>query len=463
MEPARGDEASTHAPSSLAVRTAGIGDVSIRAFLDAAEGFATEGADAGSRPVETPRIVWRTPESGFIAAVGASAVCAADGSDRFASIREQGAELFAALEAHPDPDSGFEGPSVSRPRLFGGFSFLADTHEGSWAGTADARFVLPETQLISTEQGTWLTVTGDRHTIDSDLYDRRDRLASATEPGFRTSPTIEHAERTTSRAAWYDQVDLALSRIDAGTLEKVVLAQSLSVALDRPVSVPETLSRLAGSYPDCFVFSFPPGEGSREFFGATPERLVSVRGREIETGALAGSVERGATDAEDDRLTEVLADSEKNNHEHSLVVDAIRERLEPLSKSVTLSERRIRKLATVQHLYTPIEAELAGEEHVLSLVEALHPTPAVGGLPPKEAAETIRAIETFDRGWYAAPVGWFDAAGDGSFAVAIRSAVTEGENAALFAGNGIVAGSDPAEEWEEVQLKYRPVLDALGL
>jgi menaquinone-specific isochorismate synthase len=482
MEPVRGDEASVRTEPALAVRTADVEAVSARAFFDAARP-ANERAASGERVAE-PRVVWRTPESGYVAACGVTATCETNGPDRFASVRERAHELFTTLETGPgfDPDADFDPdpdldadsgssdidtdadvPYAARPRLFGGFSFFSDAHESPWQAVPDARFVLPAVQLVSTAEGTWLTVTGDRSTINSRLSDWRDRLASASEPGAGKSPAISHVERTTSRAAWYDQVETALSRIDGGSLRKVVLAQSLSATLDESIEVPEALSRLAGSYPECFVFSVPVDGGSRDFFGATPERLVSVRGREVETGALAGSVERGETDAVDARLARQLTESEKNDHEHALVANAVREQLAPLSRSVSVGDRTVRKLATVQHLFTPIEADLAGNEHVLSLVEALHPTPAVGGLPPDAAAETIREIETFDRGWYAAPVGWFDAAGDGTFAVAIRSAVAESETATLFAGNGIVAGSDPAEEWEEVQLKYRPVLDALGL
>jgi menaquinone-specific isochorismate synthase len=126
-----------------------------------------------------------------------------------------------------------------------------------------------------------------------------------------------------------------------------------------------------------------------------------------------------------------------------------------------VGEQTIRKLATIQHLRTPIEARLDADEHVLSVVETLHPTPAVGGIPLEVALEAIRDFEPFDRGWYASPVGWFDATGDGEFAVAIRSAIGDGDSVTMFGGNGIVADSDPAEEWDEVLPKFRPVLDEL--
>ena len=164
---------------------------------------------------------------------------------------------------------------------------------------------------------------------------------------------------------------------------------------------------------------------------------------------------------EDEWLAAELLTDEKNVHEHELVSDAIRDQLAPFAASIRSGDRGIRRLATVQHLETPITAELTTDEHVLTLVEALHPTPAVGGLPPNRALSTIRDTEPFERGWYAAPVGWFDAAGYGSFAVALRSAVAREDVVTLFAGVGVVGDSNPDREWDEVQLKYRPILDEL--
>ena len=178
----------------------------------------------------------------------------------------------------------------------------------------------------------------------------------------------------------------------------------------------------------------------------------------VETEALAGSAERGDTPEEDADLAAGLETDAKTVHEQALVAETIADRLEPLGE-VAVGDRRVRKLASVQHLFTPIAADT--DHHVLDLVAALHPTPAVGGRPPDVALETIRDAETFDRGWYAAPVGWFDAAGDGTFAVAIRSGLAREHAAHLYAGAGIVADSDPDTEWDEIQLKFRSVRDHL--
>ncbi len=406
---------------------------------------------------EQPRTFWQPPDGPAVVGSGAAMTVEADGADRFDAVREAAARLFAAGDVHA-------GATAARPRLFGGFAFH-DEHEPAppWQGFPGARFVLPARQVTYTDDGTWLTVNATdagAGAVEDRLAAARDWLEDVPDPGPAAGPPgVAARERTTSLSAWRDSVEAAVDRIGAGELRKVVLAQALRVDLAGPLSTPDALARLDGTYPDCHRF-LVDGE-STAFFGATPERLLTVTGRTIETGALAGTTGRGDTPEEDEWLARELLDDEKNNHEHDLVVEAIRDQLGPFATSISEGQRRVRKLETVQHLQTPITAELHGAGHVLDLVEALHPTPAVGGLPPDLALATIREDEPFARGWYAAPVGWFDAAGYGSFAVAIRSAVGSDRTARLFAGVGLVGDSEPDREWDEVQLKYRPMLDAL--
>lgn len=408
---------------------------------------------------DSPRTFWSAPGEATVVGSGTATTIRADGPNRFRAVREAAEELFSVGDVHA-------GALAARPRLFGGFAFH-DDHAGSgpWEGYPGAEFVLPRTQVTYTDGEAWLTVNdvgGEPAAVERRLEAETERLEGLSNPGpVGIPPGITDRARTTSETEWHNSVIAATDRIAAGELRKVVLAQALRTTLGRALSMPETLSRLAGRYPECYRFLFEPEDGSGGFFGATPERLVGRRGRTVETGALAGTTGRGDTPEEDEWLAAELLADEKNVHEHELVADAVRSQLEPYAASIRAGERSIRRLATVQHIETPITAELADDEHVLTLVEALHPTPAVGGLPPREALRTIRDTEPFERGWYAAPVGWFDAAGYGSFAVAIRSAVARGETATLFAGVGIVEDSDPDREWEEVQLKYRPILDEL--
>jgi len=409
----------------------------------------------------TPRTVWSDPDGATVVGGGAAATLAAEGGDRFARIHEAARGLFDSGDVHA-------GTEAARPRLFGGFAF----HEGGadgppWAAFPAARFVLPRVQVTYADGDAWLTVTAagpdaTADAVEARLAAERDRLGELDPPGPPAArPGVTRRGRTTTREEWRASVRAVLDRIRAGDLRKVVLAQALEVELGDRLPIPETLVRLGEAYPDCYRFLIEPG-GDAAFFGATPERLVSLRGRTVETGALAGTTGRGETPAEDEWLARELSTDPKNVHEHELVAGAIRGQLAPFAASVSTADRQVRRLATVQHLYTRITAELAADEHVLDVADALHPTPAVGGLPPDAALATIRETEPFDRGWYAAPVGWIDAAGDGCFAVALRSAVATPRRATTFAGVGIVADSDPDHEWDEVQLKFRPILDALA-
>ena len=450
MDSPRGDEATVDpAETTFATRGRSVGDVSVPAALSV---------------LPRPLVAW-TGDDERVAAGGSAATITARGQARFERIQGAGEALFAGRTVDG------ELPHVARPRLFGGFAFHADDKENGqsrWRGFPDAQFVLPAVQVVSggPAEPTWLVANATGANADALATERlgrwTDRVSELDgyDPTATPKPGIARRTYTPDEAGWRRQIEAAVERIAGGSLRKVVLAQALTAELESDFSVPAAYARLAETYPDCFKFVVAPEDGG-QFFGATPERLVTRDGRTVRTEALAGSTGRGDTPAEDEWLARELLGDEKNAHEHEIVAETIREQLEPFASSVSTGDRSVRRLATVQHLETPITAELADDEHVLSLVEALHPTPAVGGLPPSTALDTIRETEPFARGWYAAPVGWFDAAGYGSFAVALRSAVAEGDTATLFAGVGIVEDSDPDAEWDEVQLKYRPMLDEL--
>ncbi|GAB3025240.1 isochorismate synthase [Natronobiforma cellulositropha] len=416
-----------------------------------------EGETAGDvDPTPASRTQWASPDGLELVGYGVAAAFTANGVGRLARVRDDATAYFDALD--------YEGPDDGRPRAIGGLSFH-DEYEPSppWDGFAGASFVVPRVQVTRTDGGTWLTAVGtDETDVTATLEHWRERLTRATPVSADgPRPGVRLTQQPTSKSAWTEQITTALERIAAGHLEKVVLAQTLEVALETDLDVAATLARLRERYPNCYRFSIERGDDPCVFFGAPPERLVSVDGTAVTTEALAGSLPRGETAAADDALVERMRESDRLSEEHGLVADAILERLDSLAASITVGERDVRRLATIQHLETPIYARLDEDRHVLELVDALHPTPAVGGLPKPAARETIDALERFDRGWYAAPVGWFDANGDGEFAVGIRSGLVDGRTVTLFSGNGIVADSDPADEWDEIQLKFRPILDEL--
>jgi len=238
------------------------------------------------------------------------------------------------------------------------------------------------------------------------------------------------------------------------------LARRVDVVANRPFVLAEVIARLIALYPTCMVFHLGG------FIGASPELLVRRDGQEVSSYPLAGTVARSGDKAADDALVAGLMASSKERAEHRVVIDHLVEVLGPLCDRLELPETPvILGLRNVSHLATPIHGQLARRQDriptALELVAVLHPTAAVGGHPTADAVAYLAKVEGFDRGCYAGPVGWVDARGDGAWALGIRSAQVEGNRARMYAGNGIVAGSDPARELAETQLKLQALLAAL--
>jgi menaquinone-specific isochorismate synthase len=252
----------------------------------------------------------------------------------------------------------------------------------------------------------------------------------------------------------------ALKSIHAQHFSKIVLAHALDVVSPLPFHLVNCLDNLRQRHPDCYTFSISNGRG-HHFIGASPERLLSVHQGQLITDALAGSAPRGQNALEDALFANKLLASEKEQREHRAVSDFINQRLRQIGLNPQNSPSRLLKLSNIQHLWTPIHAKLKPSIHPLEIVAQLHPTPAVAGVPTDIALAQIRHYETFDRSLYAAPLGWIDCQNNSEFIVGIRSALIEGDRARLYAGAGIVSGSDPEKELAEIQLKFQALLKAL--
>ncbi|MBG0743852.1 isochorismate synthase [Cylindrospermopsis raciborskii LB2897] len=252
----------------------------------------------------------------------------------------------------------------------------------------------------------------------------------------------------------------ALQKIEAKQLSKIVLADTLDVYSYSSFNLLKSLNNLRNLHPNCYVFCISNGRG-QNFLGASPERLISIQDHQLITDALAGSAPRGKTPKEDAVNAHRLVNSSKEKHEHNLVIDFISHRLSQLGLFPQPLTPRLRQLANIQHLWTPITAVVPNNVHPIKIVAQLHPTPAVAGATREIACAEIRHYEKFDRGLYAAPLGWLDSRGNCEFIVGIRSALINNNCARLYAGAGIVAGSDPEREFAEVQLKLQALLKAL--
>jgi menaquinone-specific isochorismate synthase len=359
---------------------------------------------------------------------------------------------------------------VPPPRWYGGLSFLEDPERAEgWDGFPAARFILPRALLSVEPTGATLVMQGPQEEGEGmpDAVSALVRVLSdasgAIPEGPPQTPDALPGETSEERgsSAWAHAIDRVLEAEGRGELDKVVLARTRDVRVPRPVSVPSLLRFLRAENPRAHVFMFEPEPG-RILFGAAPEVLASARGGDFFATAVAGSAPRGKTVHEDQLLRGGLLTSLKDRAEHRMTVEAMVAALEPRLEALEVPRGPgVLALARIQHLETPIRGRLRAGEDILSLVEALHPTPAVCGRPQAEAMAWIREVEPFDRGWYAGPVGWLDGQGDGEFVPALRAGVGGGTTWRLYAGAGIVRGSDPHSEWEETALKFEPAHRAL--
>jgi isochorismate synthase len=336
------------------------------------------------------------------------------------------------------------------PRWFGGFAFDSAAL-GAFSAFGAARFRLPRWTLTRDAGGTRLSlaVFGVELRHGARLAEEARALAA----GVRKEPARARVA-SDGRAAFLVAVRAALEAIGRGELEKVVVVRELRLA--GPFSSRAVLAALAGQ-PSTVRFAF--GVGESRFLGATPELLVRYDGARVTSEAVAGTYARTGNERED---VAALFGSEKDRREHAFVVDHVRARLRALGATLDVErEPEVRSLRRMHHLVTPVNA-LLRRAHVLDLVRALGPTPAVAGVPAEAAADFIRARERAERGWFAGPFGYFDAEGRGAFVVALRSALIGPNAAHLYAGAGIVRGSDPKLELAETELKLGTLLDALG-
>ena len=270
-------------------------------------------------------------------------------------------------------------------------------------------------------------------------------------------PALRPAGSGDYRAA----VARAAAMIGGGRFDKIVLARCRELTAPGVLHPLKVLNALRQRFPDCYAFSFANGRG-QSFIGASPERLLRATGGALLTEALAGSAPRGRTAREDAALGGALLGDDKELREHRHVVASIERRLAPLGLKLVHADRPgLKRLANVQHLHTPVSAELPPGVRLLDVLARLHPTPAVGGSPREAACAHIRELEGFPRGLYGGPVGWIDHRGGGEFLVGIRSALIDGARARVYAGGGIVAGSDPDREFAETELKFKALLEAL--
>jgi menaquinone-specific isochorismate synthase len=402
-----------------------------------------------------PYFYWEQGERS-IAMIGSAATRSFTGADRFATAQKYLQEIVDGVASRT---------RSFKPAIYCRFPFF-DAPTSS-APFATSHLCLPQWQIerqngrcalvVNVPAARSLEVVGQEIAV---VIDRLERLS-----GQILSPNPQRSTGKigiTGRDGLENSIDLALQAIDQEQIQKIVLAHTAEVSAPN-LSIADSVANLRDRHPHCYTFATSDGLGNC-FLGASPERLVTVRKGLLIADALAGSAPRGRSPLLDRQLGEELLADPKEQHEHRLVRDFITNSLVDLGLHPQWSVApRLLQLANIQHLWTPIRTVLPESVSPLAVVGALHPTPAVAGLPRDLACAKIREYEQADRSLYAAPLGWIDVDGDCEFVVGIRSALVTGTRVRLYAGAGIVAGSQVSREIAEIQLKLQPLYQSLSI
>ena len=462
--PARAQLARSLAAAVRAARTRGeaLAAVTVRVGADVDPAAIV----CASRRAGEPWFVFENPDRdrAALAALGCVRALDARGPDRFARVASE----WRALAARAVADAP-DGPPGAGLVAVGGFAFAPDGGAApQWRGFPPASLHVPEVALARRGDDVRLTLAALATPDDTpeDLLARLERRAAelrgAPLPLLDPDPADRARVASVMPPEHYEAaVARAVERIRAGELEKIVLAREVAVHAGATHDAAAVHGVLREAFPTCFVFA--AGRGDATFLAASPELLLRREGLRLSTMALAGSTRRSADPAVDDHLGERLRMSAKDRSEHDIVIRRIARTLRPHAVWVAAAEEPVVvKVANIQHLATPVRAQLASPRGAVELAGLMHPTPAVGAEPLDRGAPLIPALEGLDRGWYAGPVGWTDANEDGELCVALRCALLRAREARCYAGVGVVADSDPAAELAETEIKLQALLPVLA-
>lgn len=418
--------------------------------------------EAGDSCYKEKRFYWQNADKTMmLVGIGHATVLTSDSAEeRFQHISTAWNRLRTALIKEEED---------MEPVLFGGFSYdPKSVKEVEWKVFPSAYFVVPSFQLTVKNGKTLISINLVTESSEAAeefdrLRDERDRLihiAQVEEFNLLAKTKVVSIEEI-AKDNYMQAIANVTDKINKGEAEKVVIARSVQLNFADEVPAVTALHHISNEQQESYHFGLQ--KDGQLFFGATPERLIEISNGRAYSACVAGSIKRGKSAVEDRALGEELLGDHKNREEHQYVVNMISQVFQTFCTNIVMPKApKLMKIRDIQHLFTPIEGTVEQGTDIFSLVQALHPTPALGGVPTNVSMEIIRSEENMDRGYYAAPIGWTDTAGNGEFAVAIRSALLDGDRAYLYAGGGIVADSNPNQEYDETWVKFRPVMRALG-
>jgi menaquinone-specific isochorismate synthase len=351
------------------------------------------------------------------------------------------------------------------PLFVGGLKFLPENEKSIWEDFSDSHWFVPKIIVSKVNNNEYVTFNfifnsdASNKKIAEEFDKRLALIKQIKQENFVPTPKVLHLNGNSpkDKKRWQESVRKTLEKIESDIITKVVLSRMVEIEIEKEPNVFNFISSFREDYADCYIFSFHSGKST--FFGASPEKFIQLGPEFIYTDALAGSAPRGKNEIEDDELAKELLERTKDLNEHKTVLDFIEQQFKTADSAISFdSKPQIKKLKNIQHLWTPVQIKVTGENSIFQILEKLHPTPAVCGLPQNSAIQVIKETEDYPRGLYSGIVGWFNRYRFGEFTVSIRSALNIGKKIYAFAGGGILDGSDPAQEVKETDLKFKPIL-----
>ncbi|GEK15648.1 isochorismate synthase [Aliivibrio fischeri] len=406
-----------------------------------------------------PATLWRPPHSDMQSVSFSSAYEITIESHDWAQINRLWQQLISEAEIQGD----------HKPKAFSGFCFDPKAKKAShWLAFPAACLTLPKFSFETRKQQTQLVINSlvdhdsDCHQLTQELVNQVSQLCSGVhafeQKQLQLADASELENSGQDQAKWQQKVAQTVAHIGHGEVKKIVLSRADTLPFS--VCPASLLSTLNQRFKESYLFAFV--RNNQCFLGATPERLIALQDRKIQTVALAGSTPRGVSTERDDLLGAQLLSSSKDRYEHDLVVQQLVSLLQPHCKQISAQPQpSLHKLPQIQHLITPISGQVQNATSIIDLLAVLHPSAAVSGLPRPQALQYIREHEALDRGWFAAPIGWLDSDFNGEFAVALRSALVTPSDITLFAGCGLVSGSVPEHEYQESCIKMNAIRDSI--
>ncbi|MFH1195323.1 MAG: isochorismate synthase [bacterium] len=380
-----------------------------------------------------------------------------DGSNRLADTEKQIFEIGDKLLHNWE-----EFDLKNLPLFLGGMKFSSGKTSDLWENFSDSDWFIPKYLFFNYKGSSYFlynfyNTNNFLQNVLSDLGKPFDLIQNLDFDKSEPSLPEKISEVSEAKEMWFNKVESALESIHLNRYQKIVLSRKIDVGLDNKPAIDVIIEKLSNKYPDCYIFAFH--KSNSVFFGASPEKLARISDGWIEADALAGSTSRGSTPEDDEIFANSLLNSEKNLIEQNAVVNFIVDSFSDFTDEIIYEPvPLIRKLPNIQHLWTPIRGKLKAKKSVFSILKEIHPTPAICGVPWSTALTHIIEMENYDRGLFTGIIGWFNFECEGEFAVAIRSALLKDKLLHVFAGCGIVKGSNPEQEYEETDLKLNAVL-----